>query len=171
LINLLELKSMNKVYILLGGNIGDRIQNLEFAKSEILEKIGSITKESSYYESEPWGFDDEKPFINQVILVETKLQATEVLEKNQLIEKGLGRERKSNQYTSRNIDIDILFYENKILFEKGLIIPHNQLHKRRFTLLPLAEIASELIHPIFKKKISTLLRDCKDELLVSKLAQ
>lgn len=161
---------MNKVYILLGGNIGDRIQNLEFAKSEISQKIGLITKESSYYESEPWGFDDEKSFINQVILVETELQATEVLVKNQLIEKGLGRERKSNQYTSRNIDIDILFYENKILFEKGLIIPHNQLHKRRFTLLPLNEIASDFIHPIFKKKISTILSDCKDELQVSKLA-
>ena len=160
---------MNKVYLLLGGNIGDRIENIELAKAEISRQIGTIIKESSYYESEPWGFDDEKPFINQVILIDTELKATQLLEKNQDIEKELGRIKKVAQYTSRNIDIDILFYERQIIFEKGLIIPHSQLHKRRFTLLPLAEIASDLVHPVFKKQISEMLENCKDELSVSKL--
>ena len=160
---------MHKVYLLLGGNIGDRIENMELAKAEINRQIGTIVKSSSYYESEPWGFDDEKPFINQVILIDTELKATKLLEKNQEIEKELGRIKKTSQYTSRNIDIDILFFDNKILFEKGLIIPHSKLHRRRFTLLPLAEIAGDLVHPVFKKSISEMLSNCKDELSVSKL--
>jgi len=161
--------SKHKVYLLLGGNIGNRIQCLEQAKIEIENRIGAIVEASSYYESEPWGFTDEKPFINQVILVETPYQAFEILELNQAIEKDLGRLRKKTQYTSRNIDIDILFFENMIVYEQGLIIPHSQLHKRRFSLLPLAEIAGNFIHPIYKKSINAILENCDDSLSVRKI--
>jgi len=161
--------SKHKVYLLLGGNIGNRFQYIEQAKTEISNRIGNIAEESSFYESEPWGFTDEKPFINQVVLVETSFQAFEILEINQAIEKDLGRMRKKTQYTSRNIDIDILFFENMIVYEQGLIIPHSQLHKRLFTLLPLAEIAGEFIHPIYKKSINSILVTCRDTLSVKKI--
>jgi 2-amino-4-hydroxy-6-hydroxymethyldihydropteridine diphosphokinase len=160
----------HKVYLLLGSNIGNRIQFLEQAKEQINRQIGEIVSQSSFYESEPWGFVDEKPFINQVIMIETALKAHEILSINQTIEKDLGRIRQSNQYTSRKIDIDILFFENMIVYKQGLIIPHSLLHKRRFTLLPLSEIAGGFIHPIFRKSMQEMLDRCSDLSNVKKLS-
>ena len=153
---------MNQVYLLTGCNLGDRHGLLERAKKIIVEKIGEIDKESSIYETAPWGFESEQDFLNQVIYVSTDLSPKEVLNKCLEIENELGRVRQSEHYSSRTIDIDILFYNDEIINEQVLIIPHERLHKRRFTLEPLVEIAPDLIHPVIKKSLSDILKECND---------
>ena len=160
---------MNQIYLLTGGNLGDRYSLLERAKKIIVEKIGEIIKESSIYETMPWGFNSEQNFLNQVFNVSTDLSPKEILNKCFEIEKELGRVRQSEQYSSRTIDIDILFYNDEIIHEQELIIPHERLHKRRFTLEPLVEIAPDLIHPVIKKSLSDILKECNDTSEVRKL--
>ncbi len=159
----------NQVYLLTGGNLGDRYGLLERARKKIVEKIGKIVKESSIYETAPWGFNSEQDFLNQVLYVSTDLSPKKVLNKCFEIENELGRVRQSEQYSSRTIDIDILFYNNEIIHEQELIIPHERLHKRRFTLEPLVEIAPDLIHPVIKKSLSDILKECNDNSEVLKL--
>ncbi len=154
---------MNQVYLLTGSNLGDRYSLLERAKKIIVDKIGEIIKESSIYETAPWGFESEQDFLNQVIIITTEYLPGEVLQRCQEIEKELGRNRKSEQYSSRTMDIDILFYNDEIIHEQELIIPHERLHERRFTLEPLVEIAPDLIHPVIKKSISDILKECEDK--------
>ena len=160
---------MNKVILLTGGNAGDRFDFLNQAKNDIRNKIGEIVKESAIYESVPWGFESEQDFLNQVIIITTEYSPTEVLHKCQEIENELGRIRKSKQYSSRTIDIDILFFNNEIVDLPDLTIPHKQLHKRRFTLEPLAEIAPDYIHPVLNKTIVEILKNCRDSSEVKKL--
>jgi len=157
---------MSKTSLLLGGNIGDRMQLLGNAAKMINEKIGTIVKSSSVYETEPWGFQSEKPFLNQVIIVETGLSPKGMLKELLNIEKNLGRKRISTRYESRSIDIDILMYDNLIIDEEDLQIPHPRLHKRRFALIPLAEIAGDIIHPVLKVRLEVLAHKCKDNLKV-----
>ena len=142
-----------KCYLSLGSNIGDRKKNLEDAKKNILEKIGDIITQSSIYETEPWGFHAEQNFFNQVIAITTHLQPMDLLKKSLAIESKLGRERTSENYESRPIDIDILFYGHKIINESKLIVPHPELHKRNFVLIPLNELDPDFRHPIKQKKI------------------
>lgn len=158
-----------KSYLLLGSNIGDSRLYLEQAVALISSKIGETVQASSLYTSEPWGFSSEQWFVNQVIEIETHLTPEELLQNLLLIEKKLGRERNNAQYASRTIDIDILFYENKIIQTELLIIPHPRLHLRKFVLLPLAEIAPDFVHPVLKKNIKTLLDECPDKLKVNKV--
>ena len=152
----------NEVYLLTGGNLGDRFKLLEQAKNEISEKIGKIKNESSIYETVPWGFKAEQDFLNQVVEVSTKLSPQKVLEFCLEIEDELGRERKSGYYESRTMDIDILFYNDEIINEPGLIIPHPKLHLRRFTLVPLTEIEPDFVHPVLNKKLTLILEECND---------
>lgn len=152
----------NQIYLLIGGNLEDRKVLLEEAREGIEKYIGEIEKESSIYETAAWGFDSKNDFLNQVLVVNSDLNAHQVLEKCQEIENQLGRVRKSEQYASRTMDIDILFYNDEIIDLPELTIPHKQLHKRRFTLEPLNEISPDLIHPKFNKSIKELLSDCKD---------
>ncbi len=159
----------NEVYLLIGGNIGDRFKLLEQAKRAISKKIGEIKNESSIYETAPWGFKAEQSFLNQVVKISTKLSPQKILKFCFEIEDGLGRERKSNQYESRTMDIDILFYNDEIVNEPGLIIPHPKLHLRRFTLVPLTEIEPGFVHPVFKKTSAVLLENCNDNSKVQKL--
>ena len=159
---------MNQVYLLIGGNLNNRFELLDKAKKGISEKIGTIAKESSIYETAPWGFESEQNFLNQVLIVFTTLTPMEVLEKCQIIENNLDRVRKEKQYTSRTMDIDILFYNDEIIHEKQLVIPHERLHQRRFTLEPLVEIAPNLLHPVLKKSLSEILKECKDNSEVKK---
>ena len=161
---------MNQIYLLIGGNLGDRHGLLKKAKKKIAEKIGEIVKESSIYETAPWGFKSEQNFLNQVLLVSTTLTPFMVLEKCQIIENELGRKRLLEQYSSRIMDVDILFYNDEIIHEQELIIPHERLHQRRFTLEPLVEIAPDLIHPIIKKSISDILKECNDNSEVRKFS-
>lgn len=159
----------NQVYLLLGGNLGDRLNLLKQTKINIEKNIGEIVKESSIYESGPWGFESEQDFLNQVIVISTSYTPGEILQKCREIENELGRVRQSDQYVSRRMDIDILFFNDEIINKPDLIIPHKQLHKRRFTLEPLTEISQDFIHPGINKTLSEILRDCEDKSDVRKL--
>ena len=150
-------------YLSLGSNIGDRQKYLEIAKKGIREQIGKIIIESGIYETEPWGFESEDIFLNSVISVETMLDPSEILEIINKIETDCGRKRSHGHYISRTIDIDILFYDQLIIYQAELEIPHPLLHQRRFILIPLNEINPELIHPVNGKKIELLLKECEDK--------
>ena len=158
---------MNIVYLLLGSNLNDRSATLNLARAAISSGIGSITNESSIYESEPWGFHSEQLFLNQVIRIETNFKPLHILREILKIENKLGRKRADNKgYKSRAIDIDILFYNNEIIKEDNLIIPHPKIPERMFTLLPLSELDQSMIHPGSLKSIEELITDCKDPLNV-----
>jgi len=160
---------MSETYLLLGGNIGDTKAILNDAIKLIVSLCGIVLKKSSIYKSEAWGFKSEQAFLNQVILLQTKLSPEVLLHTILSIEQQLGRERNTNEgYSSRLIDIDILFYDNQIINQESIIVPHPLLHKRRFTLLPLNEIAKDYMHPIFNKSVNELLLECKDNLIVKK---
>lgn len=157
---------MNIVYLLTGANIGDPRQQLKDAKVEIAERVGKIIKESAIYESEAWGVEDQPIFLNQVLEVITPLSAAKVLQTIQQIELVLGRIR-AQRWGSRTIDIDILYYNNDIIHEPDLQVPHPYIQERNFTLIPLSEIAPNFEHPIFKKTNQQLLMDSKDPLNVN----
>lgn len=156
---------MPKVYLLLGGNLGDRTLYLEQARGKIAELVGVVKLKSDLYETAAWGKTDQPSFLNQVLEVETPLLPEQVLLTINTIEQDLGRER-FEHWGSRVIDIDILFYDNLVLKTQRLTIPHPHLHTRRFTLAPLAEIAPAFIHPVLNKTIIKLLSECEDELEV-----
>ena len=160
---------MNDVFLGLGTNLGDRKSNLRKAVAKIEEHIGKIVESSSVYETEPWGFEAETDFFNMVVRVETNLSPSDLLKEIHLIESSLGREREQDRYSSRIIDIDILFYGDTVSAEKGLKIPHRLLHERKFVLVPLCEIAPEFIHPVLLKSIRTLLDECRDRSRIVKL--
>ncbi|WP_276500595.1 2-amino-4-hydroxy-6-hydroxymethyldihydropteridine diphosphokinase [Terrimonas pollutisoli] len=157
---------MNQAYLLTGGNMGNRRENLAKAFDYINEECGLVTKASSVYETAAWGKNDQPPFLNQVLEIETTLTAQQLLRKILMIEKKLGRVREE-KYGPRIIDIDILLFNNEVYDLPALKVPHPELQNRRFVLVPLAEIAGEIIHPIFKKTITTLLAICPDKLEVS----
>ena len=163
------------VFLLLGSNRGDREKNLLSGCAGIQQGIGRVLRISSVYETEPWGFEDNTPFYNQAMEVETSLSPSEVLNVINDIEKNLGRMRAvvsascgpdcgcaNGSYAPRTIDIDILFYGSRIIFTEELMILHPRLHERRFTLVPLDEIAPGLVHPVYRKPVSVLLQECAD---------
>jgi 2-amino-4-hydroxy-6-hydroxymethyldihydropteridine diphosphokinase len=160
---------MNKLYILLGGNLGDKRKVFSEARGRLLELLGETTAQSAIYETEPWGFESENMFWNQALEISTNLSPEEVLNKTQQIEFELGRTRNSNQYNSRIIDIDILFYDDQIISLENLIIPHPRLQERKFALVPLCEIAPKLIHPVYEKSIRQLIEECTDTLRVEEV--
>ena len=154
---------MKKVFLGIGTNLGERETNLKEAVTAIGKNIGTVLKCSSLYETEPWGFKSENQFLNIVVEAETKLTPSGVLGAILMIEAFMGRTRSEKQYSSRVIDIDILLYEDIVIDEISLKIPHPLMHKRRFVLVPLCEIAAELVHPVLKKNIATLLNLCEDK--------
>ncbi len=160
---------MAKLFLLLGGNLGNKAKIFEDTCQMLVKSIGEIIENSSVYETEPWGFESEDLFWNQVLVFETKLQPNEILKSTKNIENRIGRERKADRYISRLIDIDLLFYDDLILKTEELEIPHPRMIDRRFVLEPLAEIASIKIHPVFEKSISVLLEECPDKLEVKRL--
>ncbi len=153
---------MHKVYFLIGSNEGACLANLTKAIEEISKSIGMLLKVSSVYKTEPWGFETENFFLNQVICVETEMEADVVLRTALNIEKSLGRKRTSDNYEPRTIDIDILFYDKAIIEESHLKVPHPLISYRKFTLIPLNEIASDFRHPITNLTVNELLTACKD---------
>lgn len=153
---------LKTVFLLTGSNIEPRDNYLKKAMELIGKRVGGIVKKSSIYESEPWGFDDDIPFLNQVLKVNADLPALTVLERILVIENEMGRSRKGKTYISRKIDIDILYYSDEVINHDKLIVPHPRLNMRRFTLLPLIEIAPELIHPVLQQTNQDLLLQCDD---------
>ncbi len=162
---------MNEIYLSLGSNQGDRIENLREAVKNIEKQIGQTIKVSSYYETEPWGFTDDTNFINQVIKIKSDLTPDTILEKSLEIEKVLGRKRlpSKQRYSSRNIDIDVLFIDDMVIDTENLTVPHAHIHKRNFVLQPMCEIDSSFVHPTMQKKISQLTEECVDDMRVCKV--
>jgi 2-amino-4-hydroxy-6-hydroxymethyldihydropteridine diphosphokinase len=159
---------MNSVFLLLGSNLGDRKLSLRQAILHIEQDIAPVIKMSSVYETQSWGKTDAPDYLNQVVELTTSLSAQAILQKILAIEQLMGRKR-GEKWGPRIIDIDILFYNSDIINEPGLQIPHPELHKRRFTLEPLAEMAPDLIHPILMKNSLQLKKNLKDNLIVKKL--
>jgi len=157
------------VYLSIGGNLGEREANLEETRLFIEFNMGSIVSESSIYESEAWAMEDAAPFLNQIVKIETELTPEELLLEIKELEEFYGRERVDGVYQSREMDIDIIFFDELILETAALNVPHPRMQLRKFVLLPLAEIAPDFIHPTLKKDIATLLVDCKDLSRIAKI--
>ncbi|HEY1063562.1 MAG TPA: 2-amino-4-hydroxy-6-hydroxymethyldihydropteridine diphosphokinase [Daejeonella sp.] len=156
-------------YLLLGSNLGNRRKYIASAISEIQSKLGSIGQRSSIYQTASWGKHDQPDFLNQVIELKTILKPQDLLSGILSIEADLGRKR-VEKWGSRIIDIDILLYEDQVINEPELIIPHPYLAFRRFCLMPLCEIAPGFIHPVLKKNIQELLLELSDDLFVKRLS-
>ena len=159
---------MNTAVILLGSNKGDMLLNLENAKKLVSESAGKIFEVSSIYKTDPWGNKDQPDFLNQIVVVETHLNAGELIHTLLEIELRMGRKRKV-KWEPRLIDLDIIYFNNEIIQEPNLTIPHKHLHERRFVLEPLAEILPAMIHPVFGKNNKELLEALTDGLKVQPL--
>ncbi|MDB5011120.1 MAG: 2-amino-4-hydroxy-6-hydroxymethyldihydropteridine diphosphokinase [Mucilaginibacter sp.] len=159
---------MHQVFFLLGSNLGDRQLFLQQAIAHIEKNIAPVIKKSAIYETQSWGKTDSPDYLNQVILLQTELLPQTILKNILDIERIIGRVREE-KWGPRTIDIDLLFYNSAIINEPGLQVPHPELHNRKFTLEPLAEIAPFFIHPILKKTILQLKNELNDSLVVKKL--
>jgi len=158
---------MNKVYILLGSNMGDSEIQLSKAIEHIKKQIGSVNRQSSLYSTAAWGNTKQPDFLNQVITIETNLSVQQTMQTILNIEKQMGRVR-TIKNAPRIIDIDILFFNKEIIEEDQLSVPHPQIQNRRFVLVPLNELSPNLKHPVIKKSIHQILIHCTDTLNVKK---
>lgn len=153
---------MSKVYFSIGSNKGNRSGLINEAIDNIDIIIGKVMLKSSIYETKSWGFNSNN-FYNICILVESELTPDLILNKILTIEKDMGRFKKTDQYSDRYIDIDILFFDNMIINSKSLEIPHPRIQLRKFVLTPMLELTPDLIHPILKKSIRQLEIECVDK--------
>ncbi|HHP7241097.1 MAG TPA: 2-amino-4-hydroxy-6-hydroxymethyldihydropteridine diphosphokinase [Cyclobacteriaceae bacterium] len=158
-------KVMDGIYLLLGGNLGDRWNNLVKAQYLLKKEAINIISSSSIYESASWGIQNQPDFLNLSVKISTELQPIRLLEKCLMIENIMGRER-IVKWGSRLIDIDILYYYNEIISTDDLKVPHPGIPDRKFTITPLAELAPNEVHPLLNKNQQTLLEVCKDNLNV-----
>ena len=157
------------VALMLGSNRGDRQEMFDQAIAHIRNRVGKVMKQSTVYETAPWGLQDQPLFLNQALLVETALPPEEVLRCVLDIETNLGRDRSMHPPGGeREIDIDVLFYGNQIVQQKDLQIPHPEIQNRRFVLTPLNELIPNFTHPLLSVTISSLLDKCEDVLKVNK---
>ena len=155
---------METCFVLFGSNMGDKKAIFDQACLLINNRCGHVVQVSSAYESEPWGFEAKEWFLNRLIIVETELEPEEMMRQLLDIEAELGRVRHldAEGYSSRTADLDILYYGSRIVLTESLTIPHPRLHQRRFTLLPLCEVAPEFVHPAFNLTQTELLKRCFD---------
>jgi len=162
------MENLNKTYLLIGGNVGNKLSYLEQAVTLLQKQCGNIIARSSIYETAPWGNTDQASFLNQALELYTKYDANSLMTRLLSIEEELGRVRQERN-GPRVIDLDILFFNNEIHTAAKLTIPHKELQNRRFVLEPLSEIVPLLIHPVLNKSIQQLLEECTDHSSVKKL--
>lgn len=162
---------METCYVLFGSNMGDKNGLFDQACLYINNRCGRVAQVSAPYESEPWGFKAEDWFLNRVVVIETAMSPEDLLRQLLQIEQELGRKRYPEiaGYTSRTADFDILYFGGRVICSETLIVPHPRLHRRRFALLPLCEVAPELVHPVFGLTQTELLERCPDTLVVRKM--
>ncbi len=166
------MKIKHSSFLLLGGNEANTLVLFDQVRNHLdtSNKMG-IVEVSSVYASPPWGFDANRDFYNQVMHITTSLSAQELLKHLLSLEEKLGRTRSEKLgYQSRSIDIDILYFNAEVIDTPILKIPHPRLHLRRFTMMPLAEIAPKHLHPQLKLDQETLLRKCTDKSNVTRIA-
>ena len=159
---------MNTTYLLLGSNQQQPQQQLRKAQKHIAKKIGLVTRASSVYQTAAWGNTRQPDFVNQVIIVQTKLTASQTIQTILDIEKEMGRIR-TKKNAPRIIDIDILFFNKEVTDTATLQLPHPRLQLRNFVLIPLNQLSPNLKHPVLHKTIHQLLRICPDTLTVHKI--
>ena len=151
---------MSKAVLITGGNLGSVAENLGAAREAISREVGVVERCSSVLESEAWGFEAEERFLNQVLVVATALPPEQLLERCLQIERQLGRVRRPGpRYGSRTMDIDLLFYDNRVVDSDRLTIPHPRIAERDFVLAPLEEVLPDYVHPVLKKTIRQLRRE------------
>lgn len=161
------MEMMEGIYLLLGTNLGDRNDNLNIALSEIAIRIGKIQQQSAIYETAAWGKTNQPTFLNKVVSVSSTLNPFQILQQVHAIEQIMGRVR-IEKWKERIIDIDILYFNGITMDTPTLKIPHPEIAHRRFTLVPLNEIAPDFIHPHYHKTQAQMLAECKDPLTVKK---
>ena len=152
---------MRKIYLSIGSNKGNRYSFIKEALRLIQKDIGEVILISKIYETKSWGFQSDD-FLNLCILIKSELIPVELIIKLKNLEEKIGRERNNEKIEAREIDIDILFYSDKIVNQKDLIIPHQRLHLRNFVLYPLNDIAADFMHPVLLKSVNKLLNECED---------
>jgi 2-amino-4-hydroxy-6-hydroxymethyldihydropteridine diphosphokinase len=158
---------MNKVYLLIGGNMGDRMANLAQAIHLINQEIGPIQLTSSIYETAAWGNTNQPDFLNQSLMLHTSLDEETLMHQLLNIEIGMGRKR-DIPMGPRTIDLDIIYFNDLVIENELITIPHPKIAERRFVLIPLSEIAPKFLHPVLNKTNEALLKDCGDSLAVYK---
>lgn len=162
---------MTRCYILFGSNQGDKKCLLEQACELIDTRCGMLVERSALYLSEPWGFEAEEWFLNALLVVETELEPDALMDSLMEIEQRLGRVRHPEKegYSSRTVDLDILYYGNEVVRTEKVTAPHPRLHLRRFALMPLCELVPDFLHPEFNLSQEALLRRCPDTSTVKQI--
>ncbi len=157
------MSALKNVILSVGTNLGDRFQNLLQVKNLLQNQLGGIPQWSGIYETPAWGFQGE-PFYNTAILLQTSLSPTEVLSVIRTIENQMGRVRNENAigYSSRNIDVDIILYENQIIETQELQIPHPRFTQRKFVLLPMQDLSWQWKHPQTQQNLEQIIKECTD---------